>query len=388
MRRIAFIAANETVSWGGSEHCWSAAAERLARQGVRVHVSYKSWGAPIEQIEHLRSLGCRIFLRPTPSLPERIQRKILLPNGYPRHHVNEIGAAADLTVISQGGSYDGITWMEAARAEGLRYAVITQSANEEWWPIDSVGEQLAACYEGASAAYFVSQSNLDLVRLQLVTPLTYGCVIRNPFNVPYDAAPPWPGDPSDSLSLASVARLDAVQKGQDLLVKILDRPHWRARKIHLTLAGTGITERALQKIVANFNLPNVQFAGFVENIEQFWGRHHALLLASRFEGMPLALVEAMLCGRACIATDVGGNPELIRDGVNGFLAKAAAVDLLDEAMNRAWENRHRLREMGEAAANDVRQWVSPDPTGDFVRELEALAASPRRQPAAPAHKGS
>ena len=168
---------------------------------------------------------------------------------------------------------------------------------------------------------------------------------------------------------------------------MLDRPHWRARKVHLTLAGTGITERALQKIVANFNLPNVQFAGFVENIEQFWGGHHALLLASRFEGMPLALVEAMLCGRACIATDVGGNPELIRDGVNGFLAKAAAVDLLDEAMNRAWENRHRLREMGEAAANDVRQWVSPDPTGDFVRELEALAASPRRQPAAPAHKG-
>jgi hypothetical protein len=44
-------------------------------------------------------------------------------------------------------------------------------------------------------------------------------------------------------------------------------------------------------------------------------------------------------------------------------------------MNRAWENRLRLREMGEAAAKDVRQWVSPDPTGDFVRELEALAGS-------------
>ena len=41
-------------------------------------------------------------------------------------------------------------------------------------------------------------------------------------------------------------------------------------------------------------------------------------------------------------------------------------------MNRAWENRMRLKEMGETAAADVRQWVSPDPTGDFVRELESL----------------
>ena len=60
------------------------------------------------------------------------------------------------------------------------------------------------------------------------------------------------------------------------------------------------------------------------------------------------------------------------DGVNGFLAKAPTVELLDEAMNRAWENRHRLKEMGEQAAIDVRKFVSPDPTEDFVRELYAL----------------
>ena len=71
-------------------------------------------------------------------------------------------------------------------------------------------------------------------------------------------------------------------------------------------------------------------------------------------------------------TDVAGNRELVRDNVNGFLAKAPTVELFDEAMNRAWENRHRLQEIGEAAARDVRQWVSPDPTGDFVRELESL----------------
>jgi len=88
--------------------------------------------------------------------------------------------------------------------------------------------------------------------------------------------------------------------------------------------------------------------------------------------MPLVLVEAMLCGRPCIVTDVAGHRELVRDGINGFLARAPTVELLDEAMNRAWENRHRLKEMGEQAAIDVRKFVPPDPTEDFVRDLIGL----------------
>jgi glycosyltransferase involved in cell wall biosynthesis len=169
-----------------------------------------------------------------------------------------------------------------------------------------------------------------------------------------------------------VARLDARQKAQDLIIDVLGLPHWRNRNVHVVLAGSGPYEQSLRNMVATSKLSNVHFAGMVADIEGLWAQHHALLLSSRFEGLPLALVEAMLCGRPCIATDVGGNAELIRDGLNGFLAKAPTVELLDEAMNRAWENRGRLREMGERAASDVRQWVSPDPAGDFARELASL----------------
>jgi glycosyltransferase involved in cell wall biosynthesis len=80
----------------------------------------------------------------------------------------------------------------------------------------------------------------------------------------------------------------------------------------------------------------------------------------------------MLCGRPCITTDVASHKELVRDGINGFLAKAATTELLDEAMNRAWENRSRLKEMGVVAAADVREWVSADPSQDFALKLKAL----------------
>jgi glycosyltransferase involved in cell wall biosynthesis len=91
--------------------------------------------------------------------------------------------------------------------------------------------------------------------------------------------------------------------------------------------------------------------------------------------MPLALVEAMLCGRPSIVTDVGGTRELIRDGINGFLAKAPTVEFLDEAMTRAWDSRDQLMDMGHIAATDVRQWVSRDPTEEFIRNLTALVDS-------------
>jgi glycosyltransferase involved in cell wall biosynthesis len=330
------------------------------------------WERPVKQIEHLRSVGCRILLRRRRSLPERIKRRFLMRDKFELHHMREIGEGTDLVVTSQGGNIDGLAWMEAAREQGFKYAVISESANEQWWPNDSTAKRLAACYEAACAAFFVSGANLALSRRQFVTPLTQGRVIRNPFNVRYDARPEWPGNSSEKLSLGCVARLDPFQKGQDLLLEVLAQAHWRARNVHVTFVGTGQNEHALPKMAKDLDLPHIAFAGFVEDIEQVWARHHALVLPSRFEGMPLSVVEAMLCGRPCIATDVGGNRELIRDGINGFIAKAPTVELFDEAMNRAWENRHRLQEIGEAAARDVRQWVSPDPTGDFVRELESL----------------
>jgi glycosyltransferase involved in cell wall biosynthesis len=169
--------------------------------------------------------------------------------------------------------------------------------------------------------------------------------------------------------------LDVISKAQDVLLQVLALPHWRERKVRLSLIGTGPNERGLRRMTEQLGLTNVELSGQQNDIEGIWSKHHALVLASRFEGMPLTLVEAMLCGRPCIVSDVGGNRELIRDGINGFLAKAPTVELLDEAMNRAWDNRSRLTEMGSTAARDARQFVSRDPGGDFARELEVLVDS-------------
>lgn len=378
MSKYLFIMAQEGFPWGGSEPLWSAAAERLARRGNEVRVSARDWGKPVPQIERLRSAGCQISYRHdqfrVPSLFTRAIRKIFPPPEYKKTHVRSMGNDVDLIVISQGDNWDGLEWLEAGRCSGRKYVVIAQSAVPHWWPGDKDAERLADYYENASAAYFVSQANLELSRYQFGVPLRNAKVVRNPFNVSYEAEPPWPGDFADGLALACVGRLEIMSKAQDVLLRVLGLPHWRERKIRVSLIGTGPQERVLRRMAEQLKLRNVEFRGQQDNVEEIWEQHHALVLPSRFEGMPLTVVEAMLCGRACIVTDVGGNKELVRDGINGFLAKASTVDLLDEAMNRAWDNRTRLKEMGKAAANDARQFVSRDPGEDFARELEAVTS--------------
>jgi glycosyltransferase involved in cell wall biosynthesis len=375
MRKYLFIMAQEGHPWGGSEPLWSSAAEHLVRRGNEISIVVKDWDNPVPQIEQLRLAGCKIFYRDyrLPSFFIRQYRKIFRPLPFVESRLAAEGDDLDLVVVSSPDNKTGLEWMEGARAAGRKYAVIAHSAIVYWWPDDDTAERLAEAYENAAGSYFVSQRILEISRLQFGSPLEKAKIVRNPFNVPYDASPPWPAGPEEELALACVGRLDVISKGQDVLLQVLGLPHWKERKVRLSLIGEGPNERCLRRMAERLGLANVEFRGQLDNVEAIWAEHHALVLSSRFEGMPLVVVEAMLCGRPCIATDVGGNRELIRDGVNGFLAKAPTVELLDEAMSRAWENRRRLRAMGEVAARDVRKWVSADPGGDLARELASLA---------------
>jgi glycosyltransferase involved in cell wall biosynthesis len=375
MKKYLFIMAQVGYPWGGSELLWSSAAEHLVRSGNEVRISVRDWGSPVPEIERLRAAGCQILYRSyrLPSFFIRQFYRVFSRTEYGTAHLRRAADEVDLVVISQGANFDGLDWMEKARDEGYKYAAIAQSAVIYWWPNDDNGERLKKAYEGASGAYFVSRANVDLSRRQFGSLLSNAKIIRNPFNVSYDAQPPWPSDHSNSLQLACVGRLDVVSKAQDILLQILALPHWRARDVRLSLIGKGPNERCLRTMVEQLGLTNVYFAGQQKNIEEVWSEHHALILPSRFEGMPLVLVEAMLCGRPAIVTDVGGNLELVRDGVNGFVAKAPTVELVDETMNRFWDNRERLREMGSIAAKDARLFVGADPGRDFANELSAVA---------------
>ena len=90
----------------------------------------------------------------------------------------------------------------------------------------------------------------------------------------------------------------------------------------------------------------VEFCGHVNDIRSIWQLNHLPALPSRGEGTPLALVEAMLCGRPAVVTDVGGNAEWIDDGQTGFVAEAATTRSFGRALERAWLVNAEWQKMG------------------------------------------
>src|ERR1700682_3228026 len=124
MRKFLFVAANEWSNWGGSELLWSLTAEKLASRGNDVRVSFRNYSEPPREIERVRSAGGQIFERRAPSFLVRQAKRIFpLPN-YSDSHLGTVGKNVDLVVISQGYVGDGLEWMEAAGAAGIKYVVI------------------------------------------------------------------------------------------------------------------------------------------------------------------------------------------------------------------------------------------------------------------------
>jgi glycosyltransferase involved in cell wall biosynthesis len=336
-----------------------------------VEASVPNAAQPIPQLAALERAGCKIDRRHPPRLLQRLRDRALpaAPNGWLRRF------RPDHLVISTGFLLAGDEWIMACRQLGIPCSIIVHLATGHLWPPDGRSRRLAEAYEHAMACYFVSNANLELARKQLCTPLHKARIVRNPFLVSYDAALPWPDE--ETYRLACVARLDIPHKGQDILFEVMRQPKWRARPLKITLFGNGPYRDVLRSIHDLYQLDNVEFGGFVHGIEAVWRTYHGLVLSSRWEGLPLAVVEAMLCGRVCILTDVGGNTEMMEDGVTGFVAAAPTASLFDEALERAWQNRESWQSMGQEAARRVREMVPRDPASVFAEEiLSHLAAVP------------
>ena len=269
----------------------------------------------------------------------------------------------NLVIISQGGIGDGLSWIKLCMRTNQPFVIVTQCNSEQWWPADQVRMELAEGYSRAQKVFCVSQRNLELLRGQLGETLPHAEVVWNPFNVSTEQAPPWPRS-DDGFKLACVARLDLAAKGQDLLFQVLALPRWRERPVVLNMYGTGPCQAGLRKLAENLQLNNVRFCGHVKDIRAVWSQNHLLVLPSRYEGLPLALVEAMWCGRPAVVTDIGGNAEVCLDGETGFVAAAPAVKLLEKT----------LESMGQAARLRAERIIPQDPARDFSQHLLEQAA--------------
>jgi glycosyltransferase involved in cell wall biosynthesis len=370
--KFTFISTMQGSEWGGSEELWSQAAPRLKQASHEVQAFVVYWPRLSTKITELARLGIEFHTHSSQHAGQarRIWNRLSFSSRNVYRRLKRFNP--DLAIISQGHNSGGFDWAETCRDARIPYVIINHCNSELWWfPEETFGDAVTS-YTAARKVFCVSHGNLNLLRLQVGEPLLNAEVLWNPYNVSTDPAPPWP-DENETWRMACVARMDPAAKGQDVLLQILAKPEWRKRCVEVNFFGAGAYELTLRRMAEMLQVKNVHFRGHVNNVRGIWEQNHILLLPSRYEGLPLALVEAMWCGRPAVVTNVGGNAELCVEGETGFVAPSATLSSFAETLQRAWKARTNWSGLGEAARARAENQIPKDPIGLFCAELIACA---------------
>ena len=130
------------------------------------------------------------------------------------------------------------------------------------------------------------------------------------------------GFSSDDFIVGTVGRLDEV-KNHQMLIRSASELRNKGESIHFVLVGDGEKRFELQELVNHLNVQKyVHFLGYQKDVNLMLNGMDVFTLTSFSEGCSNVIQEAMFAGKPVIATNVGGNPELVKSDLNGYLIES------------------------------------------------------------------
>lgn len=223
---------------------------------------------------------------------------------------------------------------------------------------------IRSVFRKASAT--ITVSNRLKTWLEEISKNRHTVVIHNPVDIPAIHSE---GE-RDTGKIVFLGRIEPAKGIIELILAVhliaLEHPN-----IRLVIAGAGDTSMA-QKAAAELGITsNIEFPGWVEGEEKraLLASATIFVLPSYAEGMPMALLEAMSCGTAVIASNVGGIPEAVHDRTEGLLVPPGDVAKLVKAITLLLSNSKLREQMGRAGQNAVRQRFSPASTSAALSAL-------------------
>ncbi len=370
------------MPWGGSEELWWRAARLLQEQGHKILVNYKWWPEKARQLVQIEEHGGEVWSRDQPigffDARKESLKRLFSNNGSTKSWLEQ--TQPEMVLVTLGYHPDQIPVADECLKHGIPYAINVQCASNFFFIHSDLLEKYRRWYQGAEKVFFVSAENQHKLETNIAAQLDNAEIVANPFNVDYESNPQWP-ESDQVYRIACVGRIHFQSKGQDLIVDVMKQAKWRKRKIEITFYGHDQgNQKQLEDLILMHKLQDqLKFGGFKEKVEDIWAENHALLLPSRYEGAPLVVIEAMLCNRVSISTDIGRNRELIDEGETGFIADGAIASLLDETLEKAWEERENWHAMGQIAGQHIRQRYPSDPIQEFADCIKSIVPKSVRQ---------
>jgi glycosyltransferase involved in cell wall biosynthesis len=217
----------------------------------------------------------------------------------------------------------------------------------------------------------------DLVRMH-VAPASKFAVVRLGIELDervasVDRQPPEArrvmGIADDAFVVGWFGRMTAVKRTEDVIRafrKLVDM----GVDARLVLVGDGPDRSTLERLAHESSvMRRTLFLGYQDNVAPYYDAIDVLLLPSGNEGTPVSAIEALAAERPAVATRVGGTPDVIRDGVDGFLVEPGDVDGLAARLADLAADPARRARMGAAGRTRVRERYAVDRLVDDVDAL-------------------
>ncbi|KQR84526.1 glycosyl transferase [Burkholderia sp. Leaf177] len=223
-----------------------------------------------------------------------------------------------------------------------------------------MAEEATALFDGHLRNVFVLPNAIDIDRIRE--------------NAAAQEAPPCAGP-----YIVSVARLDEIQKDHRTLLRAyaqLAATHEDALKEDLVIVGDGGFRAELEALAAELGVEKrVHFTGYRNNPHAVVAGASALVLSSRYEGMPMVLLEALALGKPVISTDCPTGPrEILDDGKFGLLVPVGDVDAMAQAISRLLLDDTLRDGFTRTALGRAREYGLEASNARFVVCLERLLA--------------
>lgn len=345
MKRIFFI--TSSLSSGGAERVMAVLANRLSEIGYNTTIISKAHIPPFYEIKNRVKL---VFLPPKINYNNKVStffgRCILNRNIY-KYLKNE---KPDI-VISFSTTTNG-SMILICRL--LKLFVIASEHNNYKVNLKSLPIWLIKRHIYPHATYLTVLTERDKIEY-------YGKYMKNVIVMPN----PLPLQPIDKINLRhrkelilAVGNLSRWRhKGFDKLLVIFSKIEKKYSNWQLFIAGAG-DPTWLKKEIKNLNLENrVILLGAVKDIQSLMLRSSIFAMTSRWEGLPMVLIEAMSQGMACIAFDCFTGPgDIIKNGSDGILIEDQNIDLFVNKLSALIEKKELRLKLGLNAVETSRKY--------------------------------
>jgi glycosyltransferase involved in cell wall biosynthesis len=385
-RRVLFY--SDSPEYGGHEAMTAEAVGHLCRSNeLEVSVAYYEGNDRLcGRLESIKNATGNLRLIPIPFKSRSLQAVRTL---FSRGQIRRIEALMknndpELVIISQGRIEAGTVGLVAAKRVGIRTISYIPMAH----CVSVSGKPIAAGIRDALNQYFyqlpdkyitISQSARNMLRARGVkADIT---VVPNgiePINIQESDRKGFRevhGITEGEYAVAVIGRIEFRQKRQDFALRAVAHCRQQLRDWKFLFIGDGPDAENLRKMIADFGLEELALIlPWSPARAQFYAGIDMLLIPSRFEGVPLVMLEAMSCGRPIVASDVDGMADYLpRSWLFPFEDSKAMISTLirvraDNVSALLEENRKRVAkentftEFGSRFANAVLDLVSAERT--------------------------